>query len=105
MIDRLSSAISNRSARYGRGAAFARKIVFEGRSSSDTLVKEIMRTRVRSVGPDASIDKVAGMHGRRRVEDVDGGTMILFDSPWVLRRSQEEHPELTFHDVQPRRDS
>jgi peptide chain release factor 3 len=54
-------------------------------------------------GPDESIDAVAGMHGRRRVEDVDGGTMILFDSPWVLRRSQEEHPELTFHDVQPRR--
>jgi peptide chain release factor 3 len=55
-------------------------------------------------GPEKSIDKVAAHHGRRRVEDVDGGPMILFDSAWALRRSQDEYDELTFHDVQPRKD-
>lgn len=36
---------------------YARKIVLEGRSSSDTPVREIMRSRVRCVGTDASIDQ------------------------------------------------
>ena len=53
-------------------------------------------------GPDADIDKVANAYGRRRVEDADGKTLILFDNEWTLQRSVEQEKELTFHDVQPR---
>ncbi len=53
-------------------------------------------------GPEAVIDKVANAYGRRRVEDADGATLILFDNEWTLQRSVEEEKELTFHDVQPR---
>ena len=35
---------------------YARKIVLEGRSSSDTPVREIMRTNVRCVAMDSSVD-------------------------------------------------
>jgi peptide chain release factor 3 len=54
------------------------------------------------MGPDAAIDKVANAYGRRRVEDADGATLILFDNEWTLQRSVEQEKELTFHDVQPR---
>jgi len=53
-------------------------------------------------GPDPAIDKVANAYGRRRVEDADGATLILFDNEWALQRSIEQEKELTFHDVQPR---
>ena len=53
-------------------------------------------------GPDADIDKVANAYGRRRVEDADGKTLILFDNEWALQRSIEQEKALTFHDVQPR---
>ncbi len=53
-------------------------------------------------GPDADIDKVANAYGRRRVEDADGKTLIIFDNEWTLPRSVEQEKELTFHDVQPR---
>ena len=53
-------------------------------------------------GPDPAIDKVANAYGRRRVEDADGATLILFDNEWTLQRSIEQEKELTFHDVQPR---
>ena len=53
-------------------------------------------------GPDKAIDKVANAYGRRRVEDADGASLILFDNEWTLKRSIEQEEELTFHDVQPR---
>jgi len=53
-------------------------------------------------GSDPAIDKVANAYGRRRVEDADGATLILFDNEWALQRSIEQEKELTFHDVQPR---
>jgi peptide chain release factor 3 len=53
-------------------------------------------------GADAAIDKVASAYGRRRVEDADGATLILFDNEWTLQRSVEQEKDLVFHDVQPR---
>ncbi len=55
------------------------------------------------VGPEATIDKVAGAYGRRLVEDADGAPLILFDNEWTLQRSVEQEKDLTFLDVQPRR--
>ncbi len=54
-------------------------------------------------GPDAAIDKVANAYGRRRVEDADGASLILFDNEWTLQRSVEQEKDLVFHDVQPRK--
>lgn len=55
------------------------------------------------VGPEATIEKVAGAYGRRLVEDADGAPLILFDNEWTLQRSMEQEKDLKFHDVQPRR--
>ncbi|MEJ2540679.1 MAG: peptide chain release factor 3 [Gemmatimonadota bacterium] len=55
-------------------------------------------------GPRERIDRVGGAYGRRAVEDADGHPMILFDNEWSLNTTLKDEPELTFHDVQPRRE-
>jgi len=52
-------------------------------------------------GPKPKIQEMAGSYGRRLVEDVDGHPMVLFDTEWSLKRTEEDIKELTFHDVQP----
>ncbi len=56
-------------------------------------------------GPESEIDKISGWHDRRLVQDVDGYPIVLFDSEWTMKKSEEQLDALTFHDVQPRRDS
>jgi peptide chain release factor 3 len=53
-------------------------------------------------GPDAAIERTASAYGRRRVEDIDGLPMILFDSEWALQRTMGEDDGLTWFDEQPR---
>ena len=58
---------------------YARKIIFERRSSSDTLVEEIMRKRVQCVGPDADIDvcgRIMVMDCIRYVPVVEGDCLL-----------------------------
>ncbi len=52
-------------------------------------------------GPGSEITEITSHHGRRLVEDVDGHPMILFDTEWTLKRSQDNSKEVKFHDVQP----
>lgn len=54
-------------------------------------------------GSEAETKRIAGAHGRRLVEDVDGHPMILFDTEWALRRSRDQAEDVVFHDVQPGR--
>ena len=53
-------------------------------------------------GSDREIRALGAAYGRRVVEDVDGHPMILFDTEWTLRKSQEQAKDIAFHDVQPR---
>ncbi len=54
-------------------------------------------------GPEEEIERVSGGYGRKRVVDADGLPMVLFDTEWVLRRTEGEEKSLRFHDVQPGR--
>lgn len=53
-------------------------------------------------GPKADIKKIAGSYGKRLVKDVDGHPMVLFNTEWTLKKTEEESDSLVFHDVQPR---
>lgn len=58
---------------------YARKIVLEGRSSSDTPVEEVMRTEVRCVGLGASIDdcrRIMTEDNIRYVPVVENGYLV-----------------------------
>ena len=54
-------------------------------------------------GPAEEIAKISGWHDRKMVTDVDGYPMVLFDSEWTMKKSEDQLEALTFHDVQPRR--
>jgi len=58
-----------------------------------------------ATGSDADIARVAGAYGRRSARDAEGHPMILFESEWALRRTEEEEKSLRLHDVQPPRGS
>ena len=53
------------------------------------------------VGPAEDIRRASGGYGRKQVVDADGLPMILFDTEWVLTRTEGEEKRLEFHDVQP----
>ena len=53
------------------------------------------------IGPEEDIRRVSGGYGRKQVVDADGLPMILFETEWVLSRTEGEEKRLQFHDVQP----
>ncbi|MGD8602661.1 MAG: peptide chain release factor 3 [Gemmatimonadota bacterium] len=52
-------------------------------------------------GPERAVVEAGSGYGQQRARDVDGHTMILFESEWALERTAARQTELTFHDMQP----
>ncbi|MEX2609142.1 MAG: peptide chain release factor 3 [Gemmatimonadota bacterium] len=52
-------------------------------------------------GPEADIRLVGNAPGRSLVYDARQHPLILFDSEWTMRQSEERNAVLTFHDVAP----
>jgi CBS domain-containing protein len=58
---------------------YARKVVLQGRSSRDTMVRDIMTTRVAYARPDQSVEDCMGMMTEKRVRHLpvmDGDKLL-----------------------------
>jgi CBS domain-containing protein len=76
---------------------YARKIILKGKSSHDTLVKEIMTKEVISVSPSDNIDKCMGLMSKRHIRHLpvmqDGivtGIISITDVVSAIIESQKE---------------
>jgi peptide chain release factor 3 len=52
-------------------------------------------------GPEADIRQVGNAPGRTLVYDARQHPLILFDSEWTMRQSEERNAALSFYDVAP----
>ena len=76
---------------------YARKIVLKGKSSSDTLVKEIMTENVISVSPDDNIEKCMELMSGKKIrhlpvliENKVNGVISITDVVTAIIESQKE---------------
>lgn len=76
---------------------YARKIILKGKTSHETLVKEIMTEKVISVGPDDSIDKCMELMSGKKVRHLPvvknekvTGVISITDVVTAIIASQKE---------------
>ena len=76
---------------------YARKIILKGKSSHDTLVKEIMTEKVISISPEDNIDKCMALMSERHIRHLpvikDGivtGIISITDVVTAIIASQKE---------------
>jgi CBS domain-containing protein len=76
---------------------YARKIILKGKSSHDTLVKEIMTEKVISISPEDNIDKCMELMSERHIRHLpvikDGivtGIISITDVVTAIIASQKE---------------
>lgn len=76
---------------------YARKIILKGKTSHETLVKEIMTEKVISVGPDDNIEKCMELMSEKKVRHLpvmkDGkvtGVISITDVVTAIIESQKE---------------
>ncbi len=76
---------------------YARKIVLKGKSSNDTLVKDIMTEKVIAVSPDDKIEKCMELMSEKKIrhlpvvkEDKVEGVISITDVVTAIIESQKE---------------
>ena len=82
---------------------YARKIILQGKSSKETLVKEIMSDRVAYVTPSATLEECMALMTDRRLRHlpvVDGGNLIGLVSIGDLVKDIISEQEFIIHQLE-----
>jgi len=82
---------------------YARKIILEGRSSRNTLIRSIMTTRVMSVGPADTVAHAMGLMTRERVRHLpvmDNDRVMGILSIGDLVKATIEHQQFTIDQLE-----
>jgi len=82
---------------------YARKVILQGKSSSDTLVREVMSSRVLYVRPEQSVDECMALMTKyhiRHLPVIDGDRLVGVISIGDLVKSVISHQEFIIEQLE-----